>query len=184
MHAETPDCVDLGHPGNVGTAKPANKNTICQPAANPTCYFFSSFFDPKEICQGLLSDKNKPLIYRVWGKAGILMSQLLSMYKLLGSQWRALRIQASWANKHPKELKSLHTLPPCGGQHPQSLQQFGPRKCVYIIKAVTFPHLDFHSLPHQIVKQNWTKIWKAWVLATGDWLSISFPLSWCWLLHK
>ena len=65
MHAETLDCMDLGVPGNVGTVKLFNKNTICQPAANPPCNFFSSFFDPGETFQGMLSDKNKPLIYRV-----------------------------------------------------------------------------------------------------------------------
>lgn len=65
MHAETLDCMDLGDLGNVGTVKPFNKNMICQPPANPTCNFFSSFFDPREICQWMMSDKNKPLIYRV-----------------------------------------------------------------------------------------------------------------------
>ena len=60
----TVDCMDLGNPGSAGTVKPVNKNTICQPAANPPCNFFSSFFDLREICQWMLSDKNKPLIYR------------------------------------------------------------------------------------------------------------------------
>ena len=77
-HAETLDGMGLGNPGNVGTVKPLDKSTTCQPAANPTCNFFSSLFDPREICQWMLSDKNKPLIYRAWGKARISMLHVLS----------------------------------------------------------------------------------------------------------
>lgn len=63
MHAETLDCMDFGNPGNLGIVKSLNKNTVCQLAAHSTCNFFF-FFDPREICQWMLADKNKPLIYR------------------------------------------------------------------------------------------------------------------------
>lgn len=162
VHARTLDCLDLGDPGIVGIAKPFNKSTICQPAANPTCNFLSSFFDPREICQWTLSDKNKPLIYRARGKARILMSQIISVHKLLYSRWSALRIQASQTNRHQKELKS----PACsastlGTNALTASNNLGLDIGVYIIKAVTFPHLEFHFLPEHVFSPSvYSSVWE------------------------